>query len=85
MHHTAVEFLDKGRAGMASTFLTRLRVDDKIVDAKGVSRLYQSPVPAKVIIPLVLAAAVAVAVALKVLPGGQIVLRYFWGWLTGLF
>jgi uncharacterized membrane-anchored protein len=85
MHHTAVEFLDKGRAGMASTFLTRLRVDDKIVDAKGVSRLYQSPVPAKVIIPLVLAAAVAVVVALKVLPGGQIVLRYFWGWLTGLF
>ncbi len=85
MHHTAVEFLDKGRAGMASTFLTRLRVDDKIVDAKGVSRLYQSPVPAKVIIPLVLAAAVAVVVALKVLPGGQTFLRYFWDWLTGLF
>jgi uncharacterized membrane-anchored protein len=85
MHHTAVEFLDKGRAGMASTFLTRLRVDDKIVDAKGVSRLYQSPVPAKAIIPLVLAAAVTVAVAIAVLPAGQTFLRLLGTWLTGLF
>ena len=42
-HATLVEFLDKGRAGMASTFLTRLRVGGKLVDAKGVSRLYRSP------------------------------------------
>ena len=37
-HATLVEFLDKGRAGMASTFLTRLRVGGKLVDAKGVSQ-----------------------------------------------
>ena len=37
-----MEFLDKGRSGMASTFLTRLRVGGKLVDAKGVSRLYRS-------------------------------------------
>ena len=41
-HVTLVEFLDKGRAGMASTFLTRLRVGGKLIDAKGVSRLYRS-------------------------------------------
>ena len=41
-HATLVEFLDKGRGGMASTFLTRLRVGGKLVDAKGVSRLYRS-------------------------------------------
>ena len=41
-HVTLVEFLDKGRSGMASTFLTRLRVGGKLVDAKGVSRLYRS-------------------------------------------
>jgi uncharacterized membrane-anchored protein len=41
-HATLVEFLDKGRAGMASTFLTRLRVGSKLVDAKGVGRLYRS-------------------------------------------
>jgi uncharacterized membrane-anchored protein len=77
---------------MASTFLTRLRVDDKIVDAKGVSRLYQSRISAKAIIPLVLAAAFTVVVAVMVLPAGQIFLRFlgtqlenFWYWLTGLF
>jgi uncharacterized membrane-anchored protein len=41
-HATMVEFLDKGRAGMASTFLTRLRLGPVLVDAKGVSRLYES-------------------------------------------
>jgi uncharacterized membrane-anchored protein len=92
MHHTAVEFLDKGRSGMASTFLTRLRVDDKVVDAKGVSRLYQSRISARAVIPLVAAAAITILVALAVLPTGQIFFRYlgtqlenFWYWLTGLF
>ena len=36
-----VEFLDKQRRGMSSTFLTRLRIGDRLVDAKGVSRLYR--------------------------------------------
>ena len=41
-HASMVEFLDKGRAGMASTFLTRLKIGPLLVDAKGVSRLYQA-------------------------------------------
>jgi uncharacterized membrane-anchored protein len=36
-----LEFLDKNRRGMSSTFLTRLRLGDKLVDAKGVGRLYR--------------------------------------------
>ena len=40
-HFNLTEFLDKNRAGMSSTFLTRLRVGESLVDAKGVSRLYQ--------------------------------------------
>jgi uncharacterized membrane-anchored protein len=40
-HVTMVEFLDKGRKGMASTFLTRLRLGPVLVDAKGVNRLYE--------------------------------------------
>jgi uncharacterized membrane-anchored protein len=40
-HFNLVEFLDKNRAGMSSTFLTRLRVGESLVDAKGVSRLYR--------------------------------------------
>ena len=36
-----VEFMDKNRRGMSSTFLTRLRIGEILVDAKGVSRLYR--------------------------------------------
>ncbi len=39
-HFNLTEFLDKDRAGMSSTFLTRLRIGEVLVDAKGVSRLY---------------------------------------------
>ena len=39
-HFNLIEFLDKDRAGMSSTFLTRLRIGETLVDAKGVSRLY---------------------------------------------
>ena len=39
-HFNLIEFLDKNRAGMSSTFLTRLRIGEVLVDAKGVSRLY---------------------------------------------
>jgi uncharacterized membrane-anchored protein len=48
-----VEFLDKNRRGMASTFLTRLRLGEILVDAKGVSRLYR---PQPGVLPLVLVA-----------------------------
>jgi uncharacterized membrane-anchored protein len=90
-HATLVEFLDKGRAGMASTFLTRLRVGGKLVDAKGVSRLYRSRIPVYTLVLLVLATAAAFAVALFVTPGGQLYREYFAGdwhdfthWLSGL-
>jgi uncharacterized membrane-anchored protein len=89
-HDSLVEFLDKGRAGMASTFLTRLRVTDKIVDAKGVSRLYRSGVSAVAIVPLVAAAVLVLAAAFWAFPAGHIILRdvgaqlaTFWYWITG--
>ena len=44
-HFNLIEFLDRNRAGMSSTFLTRLRIGEKLVDAKGVSRLYTSSSP----------------------------------------
>ena len=40
-HSNMIDFLEKGRKGMASTFLVRLKVGPKLVDAKGVSKLYQ--------------------------------------------
>lgn len=41
-HSNMIDFLEKGRPGMASTFLTRLKIGDKLVDARGLSKLYQS-------------------------------------------
>jgi uncharacterized membrane-anchored protein len=63
-HASLVEFLDKGRAGMASTFLTRLRVGPKLVDAKGVSRIYRSQVTGWHLVLLVLSAIIALTTAL---------------------
>jgi uncharacterized membrane-anchored protein len=70
-HATLEEFLDKGRAGMASTFLTRLRVGPKLIDAKGVNRLYQPRVRGWMVLLLVLAGMLAILVALAATPTGR--------------
>jgi uncharacterized membrane-anchored protein len=72
-HASLVEFLDKGRAGMASTFLTRLRLGPKLVDAKGVSRIYRSQVKSWHLVLLVLSALIALTTALLLTDlGGQV-------------
>lgn len=48
-HFNLIEFLDRKRGGMSSTFLTRLRIGEQLVDAKGVSRLYN---PSSTLAPL---------------------------------
>jgi uncharacterized membrane-anchored protein len=73
-HATLVEFLDKGRGGMASTFLTRLRVGGKLVDAKGVSRLYRSRISTTALVVLVVAALLAIGSALAVSTVGRVYL-----------
>ncbi|GAA0910171.1 putative cytokinetic ring protein SteA [Virgisporangium ochraceum] len=65
-HDKLVEFLDKGRAGMASTFLTRLKVGGKLVDAKGVSRLYRQNLSTSSLVLLVMSALAAMAAAVAV-------------------
>jgi uncharacterized membrane-anchored protein len=70
-HATLVEFLDKGRAGMASTFLTRLRVGGKLVDAKGVSRLYRPSISNLQLTLLSLAGIAAVLAAMWSTSVGQ--------------
>jgi uncharacterized membrane-anchored protein len=61
-----VEFLDKNRRGMASTFLTRLRLGEILVDAKGVSRLYR-PLPGRSPVAFVVAAGILCLLAIVVL------------------
>ena len=70
-HNTILEFLDKGRAGMASTFLTRLVVGGKLIDAKGVSRLYRSSISNWMLVALILAGVFALFAALAVTGAGQ--------------
>lgn len=61
-HSSMVDFLDKGRPGMASTFLVRLKVGPILVDAKGVSRLYTTHVSTRDLLPLVLAAIITMII-----------------------
>jgi uncharacterized membrane-anchored protein len=68
-HFNLVEFLDKNRRGMASTFLTRLRVGEILVDAKGVSRLYR-PRPGVAPIGLLALTGILVLVAVILLTPG---------------
>jgi uncharacterized membrane-anchored protein len=91
-HWTLEEFFDKGRPGMASTFLTHLRVGGKVVNARGVHQLYQSRISGWALLALVLAAAVTVVVAVLRSPIGPTLDDYFgasWHtfsyWFTGLF
>ncbi|MBU4216177.1 MAG: hypothetical protein KJ792_16195 [Actinobacteria bacterium] len=91
-HATLVEFLDKGRSGMASTFLTRLRVGGKLVDAKGVSRLYRQRISNLQLALLVASGLVALFIALASTAAGQTLLGLggarwddLTSWVVGLF
>jgi uncharacterized membrane-anchored protein len=83
-HFTLVEFLDKGRGGMASTFLTKLKVGGKVVDAKGVSRLYRQSISASSLLLLVLSAVSAMAAAVAVSTVGKAYLGVASEWWDNL-
>jgi uncharacterized membrane-anchored protein len=67
-HFNLVEFLDKNRRGMSSTFLTRLRVGEILVDAKGVSRLYRPSAGRAPIVFVTLAALATLIVVVATSP-----------------
>ncbi|MGQ9732641.1 MAG: putative cytokinetic ring protein SteA, partial [Candidatus Zipacnadales bacterium] len=75
-HTNLPDFLEKGRHGMASTFLTRLKVGDRLVDAKGVSKLYQGSIRLKHVAYIAGAAALAACGILLVSPFVRGVLRF---------
>lgn len=91
-HDTMVEFLDKGRSGMSSTFLTRLRIGPMLVDAKGVAGLYEPTVRRGDLILLVMAALLVMVIVSLVsepirviLDGVWLSLRNLWFDVTGTF
>ncbi len=73
-HNSAMEMLDKGRRGMASTFLVRLRLGANLVDAKGVSLLYRARVKTRDLWFLISAAVTVLIVIGAVMPP----MRLFW-------
>jgi uncharacterized membrane-anchored protein len=83
-HGSMVEFLDKGRAGMASTFLVRLLVGQVLVDAKGVSRLYRQSISGSSLLLLLLSAIVAMASAVAVSTVGKAYLGVVAEWWDSL-
>ena len=81
-HSSMVEFFDKGRGGMASTFLVRMKVGPILVDAKGVSRLYQHRVRKTDLALLVLSAIFTLVVIVLISEPVRLVLRGYWLTLT---
>ncbi len=67
-HSNMVDFLEKGRKGMASTFLVRLKVGSILVDAKGVSQLYRQNLKAKYLVQLLVASLIPILVILWAAP-----------------
>lgn len=77
-HFNLVEFLDKNRRGMASTFLTRLRVGEILVDAKGVSRLYRPRPGVAPILLLALTGLLVLSAVVLLTPGLKEVADLLW-------
>jgi len=67
-HGNLREFLDKGRMGMASTFLVRLRVGETLMDAKGVSRVYTPRIRTRDTVFLIGAAIVVMILIIAISP-----------------
>jgi uncharacterized membrane-anchored protein len=77
-HTSMADFFDKGRKGMASTFLTRMKVSAILVDAKGVSRLYRTQVRKRDLGLLILSALFTLVVIAVVTEPVRLLLRTLW-------
>lgn len=84
-HFNLVEFLDKGRQGMSSTFLTRLKIGEIMVDAKGVSRLYRPRPGSTPVLLLVVTGVIALTAAIALTPGLRDIADLLWLKLQVLF
>jgi len=77
-HSNVIDFLEKGRKGMASTFLVRLKVGSILVDAKGVSKLYRQKLKFRYIASLFVAAFIPFIIVSLVSPTASQFLRLFY-------
>ena len=77
-HFNLIEFLDRKRGGMSSTFLTRLRIGEKLVDAKGVSRLYNPSSPFGPLVLFIAAFAILLAIVVITSPALSDLFELVW-------
>ena len=77
-HSNLIEFLDKGRKGMASTFLVRLRVGAILVDAKGVGRLYRGRVRRADLLMLIVATFFVMGIVVAISEPLRLKLGIYW-------
>ena len=75
-HSNMIDFLEKGRKGMASTFLVRLKIGAKLIDAKGVNLLYKSKLKMKYIWALVITAIFPVIIIAYLSPTVQQLIKF---------
>jgi uncharacterized membrane-anchored protein len=75
-HFNLIEFLERNRAGMSSTFITRLKVGEILIDAKGVSRLASRQVGLWPLVVFTLAGLAAIGVAIAVSPALRHLIEY---------
>ena len=75
-HFNLIEFLERNRSGMSSTFITRLKVGEILIDAKGVSRLASRQVGLWPLVLFALAGLGAIAVAVAVSPALRHLIEY---------
>jgi uncharacterized membrane-anchored protein len=75
-HFNLIEFLERNRAGMSSTFITRLKVGEILIDAKGVSRLASRKVEVWPLVLVALGGVLAIAVAILVSPALRHLIEY---------
>lgn len=84
-HFSLTDFLDKGRAGMASTFLVRLKVGSILIDAKGVSHLFRPGIRLRYLGVLALSSAVPLIIMLLLSPSLNNYLKLFWWYIQILY
>ena len=79
-HNSMEDFLDKGRQGMASTFLVRLKVGRMLIDAKGVNNLYRPVVKGRDIVLFAVAMLSSLVLVVAVSEPVRLWFRSLWLW-----
>lgn len=76
-HSNFLDFMAKGRPGMASTLLVRLKIGSLLVDARGVSKLYPQRFRVDYLLEIIGAALIPLTITLLVSPPVYQLVRLF--------